>query len=73
MAARLMGCLIFLGFAGLPLEIAGRLASEGRSGWGRFLLASVAISGVALNLWAGETPGEPSPTCRKGGTSDELR
>jgi drug/metabolite transporter (DMT)-like permease len=73
MAGRFLGCLMFLGAATVPSEIAGRLASAGRSGWGWFLLAGLVLAGIAVNLWTGGESREPCPGCRKACPMDELR
>jgi hypothetical protein len=59
---KLVGCVMFLGVAIILFEVAGRLASEQRAGWGWFLVAGMILSGVALNLWSEEVP--PPGTCR---------
>jgi hypothetical protein len=56
MGRRLVGSLLFLGAATFLFEIAGRLASEERSGWGWFVFAGLMLSGIAHNVWTGEFP-----------------
>ena len=51
MGRRLVGSLMFSGIAVILFEIAGRLASEQRAGWGWFVFAGLMILGVALNIW----------------------
>jgi len=46
-------------------EVAGRLASDQRAGWGWFLISGMMLSGVALNLWTGEVPEPGCPRCQK--------
>ena len=65
MGRRLMGCVMFLGAATFLFEVAGRLASDQRAGWGWFLLAGLILSGVAVNLWTGETADARCPSCQK--------
>jgi hypothetical protein len=62
---KLVGCLMFLGSAMILFEVAGRLASEQRTGWGWFLLAGMILCGVALNLWCGEVSPLGCERCRK--------
>ena len=65
MGRRMVGSLLFLGAAIVPIEIGGRLASAGRAGWGWFLLAGMMLAGVALNLWTEEIPTPACSRCRK--------
>lgn len=65
MGSRLVGCLMFLGSATFLFEIAGRLASEQRAGWGWFLFAGLILSGIAVNLWTGEMADAPCVGCQK--------
>ena len=65
MGRRLVGSLMFLGASILLFEIAGRLASEQRAGWGWFVFAGLMLAGVALNLWTGEFVTPPCPRCQK--------
>ena len=60
MGRRLVGSFVFCGTAIFPCEIAGRLAAEGKAGWGWFLFAGMTLAGVALNIWTGEIP---TPQC----------
>ena len=50
MGRRLLGAVLFLVPAMLILQTAGRLAAEGRDGWGWFLMAGCAGCGVSLNV-----------------------
>ena len=65
MGRRLVGSLMFLMPAFSLFEMAGRLASDQRAGWGWFLFAGLILSGIALKLWTGEVPDarvkEPAP------------
>ncbi len=65
MGKRLVGSMMFLGIAIVLFEIAGRLASEQRTGWGWFVFAGLLMAGVALNLWTGEIPTPHCPRCQK--------
>lgn len=56
MGRRLTGSLMFLGAATFLFEVAGRLASDQRGGWGWFLLTGLMMAGIALNIWDGESP-----------------
>jgi hypothetical protein len=69
MGRRLVGSLMFVGIAITLFQIAGRLASEQRAGWGWFVLAGLMMSGVALNIWNGEVP---TPRCEKPYSSHDL-
>ena len=51
---RLVGSLLFLGTAILLFEIARRLASEQRTGWGWFVFVGLLLCSIALNFWTGE-------------------
>jgi hypothetical protein len=72
MGKRLVGSLMFLGVASFLFEIAGRLAWDQRAGWGWFVFAGLMMTGVALNLWAGETPTPQCPRCQKPYSPHEL-
>ena len=72
MGRRLVGSLMFVGAALFLFEIAGRLTSEGKSGWGWFLLAGLVLAGVALNIWTGEIPTPGCSRCRKPFSSHDL-
>jgi hypothetical protein len=72
MGRRLVGSLLFLGTAIFLFEIAGRLASEQRGGWGWFVLAGLILAGIALNLWTGEIPTPQCPRCQKPYQSNDL-
>jgi hypothetical protein len=72
MGRRLVGSLMFLGVAITLFEIAGRLASEQRAGWGWFAFLGLMLSGVALNLWNGEIPMTRCPRCQKPYSSNDL-
>ncbi len=65
MGRRLTGSLVFLGTAIYLFEIARRLASDQREGWGWFLFAGLMLSAVSVNLWTGEVADargkEPAP------------
>lgn len=50
MGKRLVESVRFLGAAIFLLEVAGRLTSEQRAGWGWFLLAGLILAGIAVNL-----------------------
>jgi hypothetical protein len=56
---------MFSGIAVILFEIAGRLASERRDGWGWFLFAGLMMAGVAASIWSGEIPTTPCPGCQK--------
>jgi hypothetical protein len=56
---------MFLGAATFLFETAERLASDGRSGWGWFLVAGLMHTAFTLNLWTGEVPTPRCPNCRK--------
>jgi hypothetical protein len=72
MGRRLVGSLMFLGVAIFLFEIAGRLASEQRAGWGWFVFAGLMVTGIALNLWTGETPATRYPPCHKSCSPHDL-
>jgi hypothetical protein len=72
MGRRLLGAVLFLAPAMMILQTAGRLASEGREGWGWFLLAGLAACGVSLNLWTGELATAPARAGGKPSPSDDL-
>jgi hypothetical protein len=56
MGRRLTGCVLFLLPTMCLFEIAGRLASDQRGGWGWFLFTGLMLSGIAHNVWTGEFP-----------------
>jgi hypothetical protein len=56
---------MFLGMAMILFEVAGKLASEQRTGWGWFIIAGMILSGVALNLWTEASPPSGCPQSRK--------
>jgi hypothetical protein len=72
MARRLIGSLMFLGIATFLFEIAGRLALEQRAGWGWFVFAGLMVTGVALNLWTGESRTTRCPRCQKPHPANDL-
>jgi hypothetical protein len=72
MGQRMVGSLMFVGAAIIVFEIAGRLASEQRAGWGWFVLAGLILSGVALNFWNGDVPKTLCPRCQKPYMPDDL-
>ena len=72
MLRRLLGSILFLFPALCLFEIAGRLASEEKGGWGWFLFAGLIVCGVAVNLWAGEKPAHQCTCCGKPQRLDEL-
>ncbi|MDB5352693.1 MAG: hypothetical protein JWN86_3940 [Planctomycetota bacterium] len=72
MGRQLVGCLMFLGSATSLFEIAGRLATEQRAGWGGFLFAGLILAGVAVNLWTGEMSDAPGRPGEKPYPANEL-
>jgi hypothetical protein len=62
MGRRFVGTLMVGGIAVYLFEVAGRLASEERSGWGWFLLTGLIVLASAVSLWTGETPGSQNST-----------
>ena len=72
MGRRLLGAVLFLAPAMLILQIAGRLASEGREGWGWFLMAGCAACSISLNLWTGELATPPARVRTKPDPTDDL-
>jgi len=72
MGRRLVGSFVILGAAIFLCEIAGRLASEVKAGWGWFLFAGMTLAGVALNIWTGETPTPRCPRCQKPYSAHDL-
>ncbi len=72
MGRRLLGAVLFLCPAMMLYQTAGRLASEGRDGWGWFLVAGFAACGVSLNLWTGELVTAPSQVRGKPLPPDDL-
>jgi hypothetical protein len=72
MGRKILGCVMFLGVASLLFEVAGRLASEQRAGWGWFLFAGLMISGIALNLWTGEVSTPRCPCCKNSTITHDL-
>ena len=72
MIRRFVGAVLFL-TPGIGLfEIAGRLASEPRTGWGWFVFAGLIFSGIALNLWTGKNPTPQCPRCQKPHSQHDL-
>ena len=65
MGRRRVGCVTFLGAAAFLFEIAGRLAPERSAGWGWLLLAGLILTGIAVNLWAGEKAEASCSRCGK--------
>ena len=62
MARRFVGTLLVGGIAVYLFEVAGRLASEERSGWGWFLFTGLIVLGIAVSFWNGETQTLPNST-----------
>jgi hypothetical protein len=72
MGMRLVGSVMFLGVAILLFEIAGRLASEQRAGWGWFLVAGLMLIGIVQSVWNGEGSPPRCPRCPKPYSSHDL-
>jgi hypothetical protein len=65
MGRRLVGSLMFLGSSLFVFELASRLASQQRPGWGWFVFAALMLTGVALNIWTGDIPTPECSRCQK--------
>ena len=72
MGHRFLGAVLFLLLALCLFEMAARLASDQRSGWGWFLAAGLVLAAVAVNLWTGENDKAGCPTCRKSTRGTDL-
>lgn len=72
MGNRILGTILFPCPALGLFRIAGCLASERCEGWGWFLFAGLILSAIALNLWTGQMPDVPCPSCGKPRPSDDL-
>jgi hypothetical protein len=72
MGHRLVGTLLFAGIAVFLFDLAGRLATEQRAGWGWFLGFGLMLASIALNLWTGEVPTPRCPRCQKPYPADDL-
>jgi hypothetical protein len=68
----MFGTILFLFPALCLFEIAGRLASEEKSGWGWFLFAGMVVCGVSLNLWTGDVPSLRCTRCEKYPPANDL-
>jgi hypothetical protein len=63
---------MFLSLSVLVFEIAGRLASEQRPGWGWFLFAGLILAGVAHDQWTGKALTSRCTCDRKPDPIDDL-
>jgi hypothetical protein len=71
MGHRFLGAMLFLLPALWLFEMAARLASDQRGGWGWFLAAGLILAGIAVNLWTGENEAR-RPACRKSTRGTDL-